>query len=191
MPALPSSEHSPEERRQLLELARRSIEHGLSHHASLRIGLDELPASLRAEGASFVTLTRKGELRGCIGSLEPQCSLGEDVVQNAWSAAFRDTRFPPLSATELDDLELHISVLSPVKPVAAQSEVELLSTLRPGIDGVVLQQGGRRSTFLPQVWEHFQQPRDFLRALRHKAGLPGEFDPRARYYRYQVEEFGE
>ncbi len=179
------------ERRVLLDLARDSIHHGLSHGSALRVGLNELPPALRVEGATFVTLTRYGELRGCIGSLQPQCSLGEDVAHNAWAAAFCDNRFLPMRAVEMESLEIHISVLGELSAIEIDSEESLLATLRRDVDGVVLQQGGRRSTFLPQVWEHFADPRDFLRALRRKAGLPDHYDPRARYSRYQVEEFGE
>jgi AMMECR1 domain-containing protein len=96
-----------------------------------------------------------------------------------------------MQTSELADLDIHISVLSELSAIDAADEDALLAMLRPGIDGVVLRQGGLRSTFLPQVWEHFADPRDFLRALRHKAGLAGHYDPLARYSRYQVEEFGE
>lgn len=196
MPASSSAERQPgslqePERRLLLDLARRSIRHGVEQGTALPMKLDALPASLRREGACFVTLTRHGQLRGCIGSLQPRRPLAEDAVNNAWAAAFCDDRFAPLLAEELESLSIHLSVLGPLAPIEVGSESALLSILRRGVDGVVVEQGNRRSTFLPQVWEHFVDARDFLRALRRKAGLPDAYDPRARYFRYSVEEFGE
>jgi AmmeMemoRadiSam system protein A len=190
-PERPVTARSQAEQHLLLDLARSSIHHGLNHGSALRVEINELPPALRAQRASFVTLTRDGELRGCIGTLQPQCALGDDVVNNAWAAAFCDHRFLPLRSVEMDSLAIHISVLSELSAVETNSEEALLSALRRDIDGVVSQQGGRSSTFLPQVWEHFADPRDFLRALRRKAGLPDHYDPRARYSRYQVDEFGD
>ncbi|MEQ1439974.1 AmmeMemoRadiSam system protein A [Fontimonas sp. SYSU GA230001] len=190
MPASPSSEFSAEHRARLLAHARDSIRHGLDHGGPQAHPQTDADDALRTVRASFVTLKIGGALRGCIGSIEARAPLIEDVGHNAWAAAFRDPRFAPLRAAEFDALEVHISVLTPLSPIVADTEAALLATLRPGIDGVLLQQGSWRSTFLPQVWEQLPEPADFLRQLRRKAGLPEQHDPRAAYFRYGVEAFG-
>ena len=133
-------------------------------------------AWLDAPGASFVTLTSGrapgGALRGCIGSLEARRPLREDVEANAVAAALHDPRFPPLTARELDDVVVEVSVLSAPAVLPAADEAELLTRLRPGVDGVILSAPGHRATFLPQVWEQLPDPADFLAHLRRKAGLP-------------------
>ena len=134
---------------------------------------------LEAPGASFVTLTSGrapgGALRGCIGSLVARRPLREDVEANAVAAALHDPRFPPLTARELDDVVVEVSVLSAPAVLPAADEAELLARLRPGVDGVVLSASGRRATFLPQVWEQLPDPADFLARLRRKAGLPADY----------------
>lgn len=145
---------------------------------------------LAEPGAAFVTLKLDGELRGCIGSLEARRPLGEDVAQNARAAAYRDPRFPPVHRDERRRLEIEVSLLSAAEPLEASSEEAALRLLRPGVDGVVLEFGELRSTFLPQVWESLPEPRDFLAELKRKAGLPRDFwDPRLRIARYTVEKF--
>lgn len=141
-------------------------------------------------GASFVTLTRNGALRGCIGSLEAYRPLDEDVRANACAAAFSDPRFAPLTREELDGLRLEVSVLSAPQPMTVAGEADAIAQLRPGVDGVVLQLGARRATFLPQVWEQLGDPASFLRALRQKAGLPADFwSPQLQLSRYAVTKF--
>ena len=136
-------------------------------------------AWLDAPGASFVTLTSGrapgGALRGCIGSLEARRPLRADVEANAVAAALHDPRFAPLTARELDDTVVEVSVLSAPAALPAADEAELLARLRPGVDGVVLSACGRRATFLPQVWEQLPDPADFLARLRRKAGLPADY----------------
>lgn len=136
-------------------------------------------AWLDAPGASFVTLTSGrapgGALRGCIGSLEARRPLREDVEANAVAAALHDPRFAPLTARELDDTVVEVSVLSAPSALPVADEAELLARLRPGVDGVVLSASGRRATFLPQVWEQLPDPADFLARLRRKAGLPADY----------------
>ena len=145
---------------------------------------------LREIGASFVTLKLAGELRGCIGTIDPRRPLGEDVARNARAAAYRDPRFPPVSEHERRDLGIEVSVLSPRAPFVAASEADALAQLRPGIDGIYLQFQERSSTFLPQVWENLPDPLEFLSALRQKAGLPARFwDPDLRLSRYTVEKY--
>jgi AmmeMemoRadiSam system protein A len=145
---------------------------------------------LRATGASFVTLRDAGELRGCIGTVDAHRALGDDVAHNAYAAAYRDTRFPPLTPAVRDRLEVEVSVLSERAPVAAASEEALARALRPGIDGVVLEYGELRATFLPQVWESLPDPVDFLAELRRKARLPERFwHPQLKVSRYTVEKY--
>lgn len=144
-------------------------------------------AWLDAEGASFVTLTVNGRLRGCIGTLEPHRPLAEDVAANACAAAFRDRRFAPLRPEELGAARLHVSVLAPAVPLDAASRADALARLRPGVDGVVVRWNGRVATFLPQVWEQVPDPEAFLAHLWHKAGIPpGLWDDRVRLFVYTV-----
>jgi AmmeMemoRadiSam system protein A len=145
---------------------------------------------LRATGASFVTLRDAGELRGCIGTVDPHRALGDDVAHNAHAAAYRDPRFPPVRTAQRAGLEVEVSVLSPRAPIAAPTEAELAAVLRPGVDGIVLEYEGHRATFLPQVWESLPDPIDFLAELRRKARLPARFwHPRMQVSRYTVEKF--
>lgn len=152
--------------------ARRTVPEAAVHAAADAAWLD-------APGASFVTLTLGrvpgGALRGCIGSLEARRPLREDVEANAVAAALHDPRFAPLTARELDDTVVEVSVLSAPAALPAADEAELLARLRPGVDGVVLSACGRRATFLPQVWEQLPDPADFLARLRRKAGLPADY----------------
>lgn len=126
-------------------------------------------------GATFVTLRLGGSLRGCVGSIRAYRPLRDDVRSNARAAAFSDTRFPPLARGELDAVELEISLLSEPEPLEVTSEDEVFRALRPGVDGVILECGDCRGTFLPQVWEQLPDPRDFLAQLKRKAGLPPGF----------------
>jgi AmmeMemoRadiSam system protein A len=148
---------------------------------------------LSADGACFVTLTRQGILRGCIGSVRARRPLLEDLRSNARAAALHDPRFPPVGREELPDLHIEVSLLSEPKPLEAASEEEALAALRPGVDGVILEYGeAHHSTFLPQVWEQLRDPRDFLAHLKHKAGLSPDFwSPALRLWRYEVETFEE
>lgn len=143
-------------------------------------------------GATFVTLRWNGELRGCIGSLEADRPLREDVARNARAAALRDPRFPPLSGEELEGLDIEVSLLSPARPLAFRDEHDLLRQLEADRPGLVLEHRGRRSTFLPQVWEQLPDARDFLRHLKAKAGLAPDFwSDDIRVSRYTVEKWSE
>jgi len=147
-------------------------------------------AWLRELGASFVTLRLEGELRGCIGSVDPHRALGDDVAHNAHGAAYRDPRFPPVIASERDFLQVEVSVLSPRCRIPAVSEGDALTHLRPGIDGLVLQFKEFQATFLPQVWENIPNPLDFLSELRRKARLPARFwHSEIELSRYTVEKY--
>ena len=145
---------------------------------------------LRMNAASFVTLKIDGELRGCIGSIDPRRALGDDVAHNAYAAAYRDPRFPPLEPGEAAKLEIEISVLTPRVPIEAANEQEALAALRPGIDGVYLEFGERSATFLPQVWENLADRLEFLSELRRKAGLPPRFwNEGMKLSRYTVDKY--
>ena len=147
---------------------------------------------LQEPGASFVTLTRQGELRGCIGTLEAHRPLGIDVRENAVAAAFRDPRFMPLSRAEFAAVRVEVSLLSPAEPLEARDESAALAALRPGVDGVVFEYGHYRSTFLPQVWEQLPEPAAFLAHLKRKAGLPADFwAEQVRLSRYTVSKWKE
>jgi len=178
------------ERTLLLQLARASIAHGMTYGRPIAVSLHDYPERLRAQAASFVTLHRHGELRGCIGSLEAQYPLVDDVAHNAHAAAFRDPRFSPLAPAELDDLTIHIAILQPAEALAFHSEAELLAQLRPGIDGLILQDGANRATFLPAVWESLPEPRQFLNELKRKAGLRMDYwSDSIQAWRYTTESF--
>ncbi|MEW6764244.1 MAG: AmmeMemoRadiSam system protein A [Pseudomonadota bacterium] len=173
----------------LIDLARESISHGLEHHRALPVRVDEHPAAWREEGACFVTLNTRGQLRGCIGNLRATRPLVQDVAENAFNAAFHDPRFPPLRLAELAALDIHISILGAPERMAVTSEAELLDRLRPGQDGLIIEAGGRRATFLPSVWQQLPGVEDFVMHLRLKAGLPPSgwlWDMQA--WRYTVEE---
>lgn len=180
------------ERRALLDLARSSIRHGFTHQRPQPVDPLDYPPALREPRAVFVTLNRNGQLRGCIGHLEACQALVQDVAENAYSAAFRDPRFPPLRADELADLEIHVSVLSPPEPMVIKSEADLLAQMRPGIDGLILEAEGHRGTFLPSVWEALALPERFLAHLKQKAGLPLDYwSDAVRVSRYTAEAFGD
>jgi AmmeMemoRadiSam system protein A len=181
----------PEERgRVLLALARESL--------AAAFGLGPANPTIGAEpwlaepGATFVTLTKNGQLRGCVGTLRAYRPLLEDVRENARAAAFSDPRFPPLAAAELREIAVEVSLLGPPVPLDFGSEAEALARLRPGRDGVIFEYRGARSTFLPQVWEHLPDPRSFLAQLKHKAGLPPDFwSPEIRLWTYEVTKWEE
>lgn len=143
-------------------------------------------------GASFVTLTLDDELRGCIGSLEARRSLSIDVYSNARAAAFSDPRFNPLAPDEFSAVEVEVSVLSASTVLRFDDESDALAQLRPGIDGLILECGRQRSTFLPQVWEQLPEPAQFLAHLRRKAGLPADhWSPELKLSRYTVSKWRE
>ncbi len=184
---------SPEERRYLLNLARASITRAAHNQELPPIDVDTVPENLKRDGASFVTLNKDGRLRGCIGSLEARRPLVLDVQQNAIGAALRDPRFPPVRPGEVEHLDIEISVLSLPEPLEYDDAEDLLEKLRPGVDGVVIERGWHRATFLPQVWEKIPDERQFLERLCLKAGLsPNAYRTgKLNVSTYQVEEFKE
>ena len=176
---MPSAERTLDltDRSVLTGVARSSIDGGL-HGEEPRVDPSAHSPALQERRASFVTLNKRGELRGCIGALEAERALVEDVARSAHGAAFGDPRFPPLRAEEFQELDIHISVLSPLEIVPVGSRDELIASLRPKVDGLLLRHGTLRGTFLPSVWESLPHPRDFLRELECKAGFA--LDPWSR-----------
>lgn len=156
----------------LLEIARQALETKIRGKELPRIDLDALPQSLRENGASFVTLTKAGKLRGCVGILQASQPLALDVQSRAVAAALHDYRFSSLQPEELSEIVIEISRLTPPQILEYETPEDLLQKLRPGVDGVVLEDGMRRATFLPQVWEQIPDPEQFLNHLCHKMGNP-------------------
>lgn len=176
----------------LLAIARRSVGHGLEFGRPLQAGIADLAGPLGEVGASFVTLTQSGQLRGCVGSVEARRPLAQDVAHSAFGAAFDDPRFPRITGNELHETRFEISVLSAPCEVPGKTEAEVLAALVPGEDGLLLDDGPLRATFLPKVWEMLPEPADFLRELRKKAGLPGDhWSATLRIRRYSAMAFGE
>lgn len=177
-------------RQRLLQVARDVILQPLLGNRDIKLDLSQFPPSLREQRAAFVTLNRDGGLRGCIGSLQATRPLVLDVATNAQSAAFKDPRFSPLTLAEFQDVDVHISVLSEPEPFPVASREALIEQLRPGIDGLIIDDGGRRATYLPSVWEQLPTPEQFVRELRRKAGLPADgWREGTQVFRYHTEEF--
>jgi len=147
---------------------------------------------LAEPGACFVTLTQRGQLRGCIGSLEAWRPLDEDVRDNARAAAFRDPRCAPLSEHELADTRVEVSLLAVPTELTFEDEADAIRQLQPGIDGMIFECHGRRGTFLPQVWDSLPEPHAFFAHLKLKAGLPPDYwSPDVRLFRYKVAKWKE
>jgi len=175
----------------LLNTARQSIRHGLENGRPLQVEPDQFEFPLNQPSASFVTLHIGDGLRGCIGSLHAHRPLICDVAENAFSAAFRDPRFPPLKDTELNSISLDISVLSEAERIAFDSQQNLLKQIRPGVDGLILKDGNYRGTFLPSVWKSLPDAKQFLQHLKQKAGLPADhWSDKLEVWRYTTESFG-
>ena len=190
---MPEQNLSEEERKTLLRIARQALEAAVRGQAAPKIEAQAMSNRLQEPGAAFVTLTIGGMLRGCVGALEPYQSLAEDVKEHAVAAGLQDYRFPPVQPEELSQIEIEISRLTIPQPLNYTTPQSLPGYLRPGVDGVVLRDGMRRATFLPQVWEKLPDPVEFLEHLCAKMGA----DPRLWMRKklevliYQVEEFHE
>jgi hypothetical protein len=169
----------------LIAIAHDSIESGLNKGRPAEIKLDTLPDLLRRTTATFVTLLKAAQLRGCIGTLEAREPLALDIAANAFNAAFRDPRFPALTKAEFPDIDIEISILTPPQPLAVTSEADLLQKIRPGIDGLIIESGSHRGTFLPSVWKQLPTAEEFLKHLKMKAGLaPNYWSDNIRMHRY-------
>lgn len=176
----------------LLQLAREAIDYGLDHGREMIVREAQYPDLLREQRASFVTLKLEGELRGCIGSLQAYRSLINDVAGNAHAAAFSDPRFEPLTHDQFTRLQIGISILTPSEELVFDGESDLLRQMRPGIDGLILQEGRHRGTFLPSVWESLQDKRQFLEHLKLKAGLSADYwSDSIRAFRYTTQSIGQ
>ena len=158
----------------LIKLAALSVEHGIDHAAPLPVKLADQPQALRANGACFVTLKQGGRLRGCIGSSVAHRPLAADAAVNGFSAAFKDKRFAAVTADDLAGLTLSVSVLGAAAPMTFDGEADLLAQLRPGTDGLIIEDAGRRALFLPSVWSGLAERRAFLAHLKAKAGLKAD-----------------
>ena len=184
---------SADERQTLIDIARRALIEAANAREMQELTLEGLTPRLSSLGTSFVTLTRKGDLRGCIGGLQARYPLAEDVRQHAVAAALQDYRFGPVEPAEVDEIEIEISVLNTPQLLTPASPEALLEALRPGIDGVILISGPFRATFLPQVWEKIPEPDRFLDTICAKAGVPAHHwrSEEVEVFTYQVESFHE
>ena len=169
------TELTDEEKQTLLDVARRSIQHGLGTGRALKVDPADYSPLLQQQAATFVTLQIQHQLRGCIGTLNAYQPLVSDVAEHAYAAAFQDPRFPALSKQEEPQLDIHISILTPAEAMSFSSEEDLLRQIQPGVDGLILEAGYHRGTFLPSVWESLPDVKSFLQHLKMKAGLPVSF----------------
>ncbi len=169
-----SDSYAPEEQKLLLDISRRTLEAITAGGSRPRPDLQTLPPALREERACFVSFHINGELRGCTGTLAARRPLADEVSVTTVQTAFNDPRFSPVIASEVPQILIDISVLTPSSPLTYSDPDELLSLLRPNIDGVTLSLGPYRSTFLPQVWENVPDKVEFLTMLSRKMGLPGD-----------------
>lgn len=184
---------TPDEKLTLLKLARETIELAVRKKSPPPLDFKALSPHLREPGMCFVTLTLRGTLRGCVGGIEVRQPLAADVREHALAAAFHDYRFPPLQPEELRGLEIEISVLATPHSLDYTDADDLVRKLRPGVDGVIISDGLRRATFLPQVWEKAPDPAFFLDMLCEKMGAPAGLWRVAKLQvkTYEVEEFRE
>ena len=181
---------SPAHRESALRLAGEALLRRARTGRSPAVALPSFAAPLQSIGASFVTLTHEGRLRGCIGSLSATRPLAEDIAANAVKAGFEDPRFRPATEAELARAEIELAILSRPAPMAFRDEADLLAQLRPGRDGLILQEAGRRGTFLPKVWDTLPEPDAFMAALKAKAGLPRDhWSGEVKVWRYVAESF--
>jgi AmmeMemoRadiSam system protein B/AmmeMemoRadiSam system protein A len=184
---LPPPALGDDERRWLVDLAARVIDHELRNGEPYPLIDAEVPEPLRAPGASFVTLQQGEQLLGCIGSLDRRRALWRDVAHNARGAAFDDPRFPALASADVAGMSIEVSVLSPLEELAATTPDAVVEALRPGVDGLLLSAGGRRATFLPDVWAKIPEPEEFVRELVRKARWDEAWAADARAWRYTTD----
>lgn len=184
-------DYTDEQKHTLLQIAASSIQHGLQNGKPLSVSSIQYEKALQELRATFITLERLRQLRGCIGMLNATRPLVADVANNAYAAAFNDPRFAPLQNNEFEGLDIHISILTPPEDFPIDAESDLLNQLVPNEDGLILQEGMHRSTFLPSVWESLPDPRDFLNHLKQKAGLSANYwSDNIKFQRYRTISFG-
>ncbi|MBI4935484.1 MAG: AmmeMemoRadiSam system protein A [Actinobacteria bacterium] len=175
----------------LVAVAERSVWEVVAHHRPWRPVADGYPPALRAPGAAFVSLHRDGRLAGCIGVLTTDVPLVVTVADRASAAAVNDPRFRPVDPLDLPRLDVEVSVLTPSVPLPVESYAELLSTVRPGVDGITVHAGRHRATMLPTVWNDLIAPADFIAAVWRKAGLtPGDWPRGIEVQRYRTQTHG-
>lgn len=175
------------EKKAILTVANQALDYGIAHHTVMPVKLESHTETLCVVGASFVTLNINHQLRGCIGSLKAHQALIQDVSENAFRAAFKDSRFKPITKYERPYLTIHISVLSEPTPFPVKDEEDLLNQLKVGVDGLILMDNGHQSTFLPSVWESLKSPDVFLKHLKLKAGLSQDYwSQTIRFLRYHT-----
>lgn len=188
----PCNDISAAERQQLLKIANQSIDSGLSSDCACLPDSSELSGNLLAPLGTFVTLTKQGELRGCMGCLQTSEPLANSVANSAYNAAFGDRRFSKLTIEEKELIDIEISVISEMEPLEVTARQSLLDQLIPGKDGLLLKDGRYRSTFLPGVWEKLPDPAAFLEQLFLKAGLDRNYwSTSIQFYRYRSVSFNE
>lgn len=171
----------------LLRVAAQSIVSGFERGRALRVRETRYPEELRQKAATFVNIYYNGALRGSAGSEEPDRSILDDVAENAYAAAFSDFRFIPLTEEEFKKAEISISILTRPTPVRFETEEELLAKIQPERDGLILRERANKALFLPQIWQTFPSPRDFLAHLKQKAGLSMDYtSPTLKVYRFDV-----
>ncbi len=156
----------------VVKAARQSLEMFIRDDVIYHPDLAALPAALSEPGASFVTITNHGKLRGCIGSTEVSSPLAQDVARNAISAATRDFRFPSVTERELSEIHLEVTILTPPRALSYHNYDDLLTKIHPGTDGIILSSGIKKGLLLPQVWARIPQPDRFLEMIAQKAGIP-------------------
>ncbi|MCW8911397.1 MAG: AmmeMemoRadiSam system protein A [Gammaproteobacteria bacterium] len=182
-----SIELTVHDRETLLDIAQKSIASGLKNNQPLKININDYPQHLQQNAATFVTLDINHQLRGCIGTLTAYQPLVKDVSDHAFAAAFQDSRFPPITQQEEPLLDIHISILTPAKALEFASEEDLINKIQPGIDGLILEYGTHKGTFLPSVWESLHDPKEFIDHLKLKAGLSKSFwDKNIKISRYKT-----
>lgn len=177
---------------QLLNIARISLKQAIKDKKTYSPSRRSYPEDIFNRGASFVTLEKNGELRGCIGSVLPTISIAQDVSDNAYAAALSDKRFPPVSAEELPLIKLKISLLSNFYEIKYQNERDLLSKIKEQQDGVIIRDGNRQGVFLPSVWEQIPEKEEFFKQLKIKAGMnPNYWNNRIKVYRFRTVEIND
>ena len=177
----------------LLSLARHALETYVKTGQTIHPDENQLDEEVCQKGATFVTLHKQNQLRGCIGTLSAYQPIFADVIEHAIAAGTQDYRFPVVREEELSQLHFEVSILSNPVPLPYTSPENLLQQLRVGMDGVVISSGFQRATFLPQVWESIPDKEEFLNQLCRKMGVKGNAWRNTKYdvSVYQVQEFAE
>ena len=184
---------SPQQKTYLLNLARKTISDYFDKSEKTQVNPGEIDKEITKPAATFVTLTKFGELRSCIGNLIAKKPLHQDVINNALLASFSDNRFPQLRERELKDIKIEISILSEPVPYKYDDIDSLLEQIKPKEHGVIIQNGFNQATYLPQVWDDLKDKVEFLESLCVKAGLPTEAwkEKTTEIFYYTVEHFSE